>query len=173
MAKPRARRRAQSASSGRRAVTAERRARAFALRKEGKALRAIAAELGVSHEMVRRYVRDGLADLNRSRLDDATELRALEEARLDGLLEGLWSPATTGDEKAAAVALRVCESRRKLLGLDAPTKSEITGKDGAPLVEKEPPVDLTRLTDDELEQLRLLILKAKGLPDDTPRGAFS
>lgn len=164
---PTSSRRAQCTSGGRRAVASERKVRAFALRKEGKPLRAIAEELGVSHEMVRRYVRDGLEELNRSRLDDATELRTLEEARLDGLLQGLWAPATGGDEKAAAVALRVCESRRKLLGLDAPTKSEITGKDGSPVVgSEEPPPDLTRLSDDEIHQLQRLILKAKGLPED-------
>lgn len=38
-----------------------------------------------------------------------------------------------GDPKWLEIVLKCSEQRRKILGIDAPTKSEVTGKDGGPL----------------------------------------
>jgi hypothetical protein len=47
------------------------------------------------------------------------ELVALECARLDLMLEGLAPAVAAGELSAIDTALKVSESRRKLLGLDA------------------------------------------------------
>lgn len=116
------------------------------LRRSGATYRQIAAQLGISvanaHKRVTR-------SLDRTRREPADALRELELERLDALQEALTRVlsrahvtvsggkviTTTGDDGkdvpllddgptvAAAVALvRVQESRRKLLGLDAPTR---------------------------------------------------
>ncbi len=55
-----------------------------------------------------------------------------------------------------------CIDRRcKLLGLDAPERKELTGKDGGPMqVEQRTKPDLTKLSTDELLQLRQIVTKA-------------
>lgn len=50
---------------------------------------------------------------------------------------------------------RIC----KMLGFDAPTKNELTGKDGKELI---PPTDFSNLKDTELIQLHALLEKANG-----------
>ena len=49
------------------------------------------------------------------------------------LLAGLWPAAISGDVPSVGMALRVAERRARLLGLDAPTRQELTGADGGPL----------------------------------------
>ena len=59
-------------------------------------------------------------------------------------------------------AVLSCIDRRcKLLGLDAPTKQEVTGKDGGPIqAETTTKPDLSKLGVDELLQLRQIMTKA-------------
>ena len=49
--------------------------------------------------------------------------------------------------------------RRKLLGIYAPERSELTGKDGAPLLANTQGVDLNELTEQELETLYAIAAK--------------
>lgn len=57
--------------------------------------------------------------------------------------------------------LNCIDRRCKLLGLDAPTKSELTGKDGGPIkTEVAAKPDLSKLSVDELLQLRQIVTKA-------------
>ena len=60
---------------------------------------------------------------------EATELRALELARLDGMNLGLWPAVEAGSPPAVSAAVRVSERRAKLLGLDEPTatRTELSG----------------------------------------------
>ena len=55
----------------------------------------------------------------------APEARDAELDRLERLQRSWWLPALSGDERAARVVLSVMDRRAKLLGLDAPIKSEI------------------------------------------------
>jgi len=67
----------------------------------------------------------------------AALVRQMELDRLDHYLNRLDPKIEAGDEKAINTALRVGESRRKLLGLDAPTQSEslnVTATVGSELV---------------------------------------
>ena len=138
---------------------ADRRQRALELRKAGASYRAIGAQLDVSEAQAHRDVRDALAHLAELELDLAREYRALEAARLDGLtfeaarilaadhplvsggkaLSGFTADGKpigltdAGPKLAAIKELRLLsESRRRLFGLDAPTKVAPTNPDGTP-----------------------------------------
>lgn len=70
----------------------------------------------------------------RTKLDEnANELRALQDERLNRLLAGLWNSAATGDVAAVDRVLKIMERQARLHGLDAPTKTEVTGEGGAPI----------------------------------------
>jgi hypothetical protein len=58
-------------------------------------------------------------------VDDINEMRNLELQRLDNIQSAHWLNAMGGDVSAANLVLKVIESRRKLLGLDAPTNINV------------------------------------------------
>jgi hypothetical protein len=58
----------------------------------------------------------------RSVIPAAEEARTYELARLDALAEAIAPKVKAGDIKAVHTAIRIGESRRRLLGLDAPVK---------------------------------------------------
>jgi hypothetical protein len=142
-----------------RIAAAERRVRALDYRKAGQSYRAIGDVLGVSMKTAHQDVHQALAELAALELSSAGELRALELARLDDLaiaaarilqashplvsggkvLSGFTNDGTaiglTDDgPKLAAIdrLVRISESRRKLLGLDAPAKVAPVNPDGTP-----------------------------------------
>ncbi len=105
--------------------------RALELRRAGVELDLIARELGYTnasgpYKAIQRALR-------RTLQEPADELRAMEGARLDSLLSAVWPKAMRGDLAAVDRAMRLSESRRRLLGLDSPQRVEHTGKDGAPI----------------------------------------
>lgn len=98
---------------------AERVAQAMALRRAGADYRTIGAQLGCSHVEAWRLVGAGLKlVIDRTKVD-AEKLIALEVDRLDALLLSAWARAQRGEVASIMTALKVCESRRRLLGLDA------------------------------------------------------
>lgn len=113
-------------------AAADRRLRALELRKAGATLHQIAAQTGVSHEQSRKDLQRAMADLLAEQNASAEELRALELERLERLHIALWKQATDGHHGAIDRLLRIAERRAKLLGLDAPTKTETSGPDGRP-----------------------------------------
>lgn len=121
----------QRGQRGKLEAAAEKRLRAFELRKQGHAYRSIGREIGVSVAMAFRYVNETLEELKSTALVEAEHLRNMELERLDGMLAGLWPAASSGDPQSVAAALRIGERRAKLLGLDAPTK--LAGHDGGAL----------------------------------------
>lgn len=102
-----------------------------------------------------------------SSIRDFDEARAQELAKIDNLERTYWleyeaskdpvikrktatkvDGQTTGDPRYLQ-GIQWCIDRRvKLLGLDGPTRSEITGKDGGPIE-----IDLNTLTDDQIKRL--------------------
>jgi len=66
--------------------------------------------------------------LKKTLQEPADEVRTLEVERLDSLLNGLWQRRHVPE--ITDRILRIMERRAKLLGLDAPTRTELTGKDG-------------------------------------------
>lgn len=102
--------------------------RALDLRIQGLSYRRIGKVLGVSQTAAHRYVTEEIGKVVEECSDKADTLRQMEIERLDdALLRVVNSEAyKQGDAKAVAAAVRVCESRRKLLGLDAPTRQDVT-----------------------------------------------
>lgn len=71
--------------------------------------------------------------MDKRMVESVDELRALENERLDELALSVWDAARAGNWKAMENALRIMERRAKLNGLDAPTRSELSGPEGAAL----------------------------------------
>jgi hypothetical protein len=111
---------------------AERRMRAFELRKAGASYREIAKQLDVDVHTIHGDLQAEMVAIHQQTAEQADELRALELARLDGMTSGLWPQVREGIAPAVSAAVRVSERRAKLLGLDAPTtsKTEVTGSLG-------------------------------------------
>lgn len=120
---------------------AERDAEAARLRSRGKTYRAIASELGMSLGAVHDAVQRAIAAVP---VEAVNELRQIECARLDAIIAKAWEivdahhPVVSNgklfddlDDQAPVLAalaliLRTAESKRKLLGLDAPTRRIIS-----------------------------------------------
>jgi hypothetical protein len=122
------------------AVARDRERQAFELRKAGATYEQIAAKIQphedgrtVTPPAVMKMIRRVLCRLEKLTEEDAEQVRRLEIERLDAMLLGLWQKARAGHEGAVDRVLRVMQRRAELLGLDAPTKGEITGKDGGPI----------------------------------------
>lgn len=118
-----------------RAVNAEAREqawRALEHRKAGLTYRQIAARLQCSLGGAHKYVTSALAELRSEVQESARDLRELEIEKLDALelrLRRRLKPDCSDADcaKLATAILKVSESRRKLLGLDAPQKIEHSG----------------------------------------------
>ncbi|MFA5379909.1 MAG: hypothetical protein WC455_29385, partial [Dehalococcoidia bacterium] len=132
---------------GSKEAAAERRPQALQLRIAGASYRAIGKQLGTSGVQAFRDVEYELKLLAEESKEEAERVRQLETERLDALLLALWPRAKGGriqngageyeviapDQGAVDRILRIMERRSKLMGLDAPVKQELTGKDGGPI----------------------------------------
>jgi len=121
----------------RRAATAEHRARALELRVQGLSLRDIAAKLGLSGPQQASNLIDGaLKDIPSPHVE---AYRTEIDERSRALLAVLHPVATNTrrplDERLAAMdrIVRIDRELRQLHGLDAPTRTEISGPDGGPV----------------------------------------
>jgi len=105
--------------------------RALEMRKTGMSYRRIAAKLGCGLSVVHGYIKEALAESAAAIQSSADELRAIELEKLDkweaSLQLGIRDVDPQVRAKSAAVLLKITESRRKLLGLDAPQKIEHSG----------------------------------------------
>jgi DNA-binding CsgD family transcriptional regulator len=89
-------------------------------RKQGYTLATIAKELGIAEASVSKCATRALQRLNRIITDSAEEYRRMSLERLDSYLKALKPAMDKGDQKAIATAVKIDESRRKLMGTDAP-----------------------------------------------------
>jgi len=110
-----------------RAISAlEKQKTALKLRAAGVEYTDIAHQLGYktasgAHKAVTTALRKTLQE-------PADELRTLELNRLDVMLKSIWSMVIVGNPQYIVIALKILERRARLLGLDAPTKQDITSK---------------------------------------------
>lgn len=74
------------------------------------------------------------AALKRTIQDTADDVRKLELERLDAMFVPVYGNALRGDLMALSAAINIMNRRAKLLGLDAPERKELTGKDGSDLI---------------------------------------
>lgn len=138
---------------GNRKSSQDRRYQAVLMRRDGMSLQDIGDKLGVTPQMVSGYISQSLKELQSQSLDAISEERTLDLLRIDeslsdveACIRALRVDAKQGEREASATIARLLDTRcklidrrAKLLGTDAPAKSEVTGKDGAPLVEEVTP----------------------------------
>jgi hypothetical protein len=135
----------------------ERLERELTLRRRGASYRQIARDVNTSAATVHRDIVGELARLARKNEGKTAEWRELELQRLDALdvvasnilatrhitvsngrvvIDPRTAQPFTDDDvtlRAIAALLRISERRARLLGLDAPTKQEISGSGDSPL----------------------------------------
>lgn len=114
--------------------TEELRSKVLELRRQGLGYEAIAKQVGCSVSTANRAVAARLQELRDQAPEDTQAVRDIELQRLDESAAALHSKVLAGDPRATDVYLRVMERRARLLGLDAPVRSELTGAEGAPLI---------------------------------------
>ena len=126
-------------SQTKRVQSHERKLKALEMRKARASYAQIATALGVPKSTAWKLVQSALKQTMQEPSDD---VRKLELESLDRLQFALWQQATQGNHGAVDRVLRVMERRAKLLGLDAPVRTEHSGS-----------VDVRTLTDDELRAI--------------------
>ena len=110
-------------------------AKALELRMEGMKFDDIANELGYNSKQA---AFDAVSrELQAITREPAEEVLRLDLERLDRMWGIHYLNAQAGDAIALSSCMRIMERRARLLGLDAPSKNEVTGKDGSPIA---PPV---------------------------------
>lgn len=152
--KRRGKKQPESKSSARRLAAAEKRRKAVELRLQGLSYQKIADELGFKGEgPARKTVEVALAETRSLTGEAAEEIVAMELQRLDIMFKGLWLAMQAGDPRSIEAGIKVQGRRAKLLGLDAPSKHELTGKNGGPIETADvSPVDVTMFEAGELEE---------------------
>ena len=114
-------------------LAAERRRKAFAMRKAGASYQAIADALGVSLSAAHAYVTELLQEIRECTEEDAKEVLHMELMRLDDMQLALQPAIKAGDTQAVEKAIKIMERRSKFLGLDAPKKIAPTTPEGKAL----------------------------------------
>lgn len=142
--------------------------KALDLKIQGKSTDAIAAALGIPRSTAYDTVCRALARSDEAMAKRARSHRELEAQRLDALLAAVF-PVAVGDRhvvasdpddnptdvafdaqvKAIDRVAKLMERRAKLLGLDLPTRTELTGKDGGPVATTARVVILPELEPDD------------------------
>ena len=124
----------ESKTSPRKMKAREREERSLNLRKSGATYDSIGRSLGITTDGAYKATIRALRRLNEKIIEGADELRRLEVERLDKMLAAIWGQVLNGNQGAIDRALRIGERRAKLMGLDAPTKTDLT-TDGKPITD--------------------------------------
>ena len=111
---------AESMTSEKRLAELDKQRQALEFRKAGLGFEAIARQLGYRGPSGAYYA--VATAMRRTLQEPADELRALELARLDNLLRGIWVEARTGNVAKIDRVLKIMDRRASLLGLDAPQR---------------------------------------------------
>lgn len=128
--KAKATRGAQQKTRAEQLLAAERKKKAFALRKGGASYPEIAEALGVSVSTAHGYVASTLEALQKEAREDADVIREMELMRLDSMWMALMPQMQKGHLQAIDKGLKIMERRSKFLGLDMPVKTALTNPDG-------------------------------------------
>lgn len=115
-----------SPNSPKRSLSADRRMNALEMRKSGSTYEKIGDALGISSQAAYQHVVKALQAIREKTNEAADEVRTLEITRIDTMIGVLWPRVLKGDYLAMDRVIKLMERRSKMLGLDAPTKSDIT-----------------------------------------------
>jgi DNA-binding CsgD family transcriptional regulator len=142
---------------------AQRRQLAVKLRLEGLTYDQIGERLGITSAPAYRLVEREIRKLAATSTGEVERLRILDTARLDAAITGIWPGVQKGDPQAVYALVAILARRAKLLGLDSPARHEVAGPEGGAInvasVVEEREVDLSCLSDQELEELERLVEK--------------
>lgn len=105
-----------------------RRQKALQLCIQGKTVREIGPELGISYVQAHRDIKAALDESAQRRKDIADKIIDLELNRLDKMLSALEPQLNVGDTKAIECALKIMQRRAKYLGLDKEQHVKISGE---------------------------------------------
>lgn len=152
----------RSKSSASTAVATDRQLQALQLRQDGYTYQQIGDELGITKEAAWMLVDKALKNYREAVKESTRELVEITLAQLDGLLHTYIPLTKTGDDKAAGVVLKTISEKAKLVGMYAPSKTELTGKDGGPVASTtvSATVDYSSLSTEELAVLADLLRKS-------------
>ncbi len=103
-----------------------RHAMALKMRLEGQSVDQIAAATGWTLRTTRDFL---AASLRKVILEDAEEIKKMEDRRLDELFNAHYPLALAGEVKSTELCLKIMERRADLRGLDAPKRVETKGEE--------------------------------------------
>lgn len=123
-------------SHPRRQATMVRDAQMLKLRLAGYDYYAISEAMGCSESTAFDGVHRALNAYREGATADAEVLRKIEVARMNNLLTKLQKAIDSGDAQAALRVVQVSKRLSELLGLDAPTKTEVGNLGNVPFAHK-------------------------------------
>ena len=88
------------------------------LRLSGRSYREISQMTGIPQKTCHNAVMRALKRDREQVAEEAKQIREMELARLDKMLQGIWANASGGNVQAIDRVLRIQERRSKYLGLD-------------------------------------------------------
>lgn len=100
----------------------------------GLTYRQMAEALEVSLGTIASDVRIIIGRWRTDQVGTTDEWAQIQIRRLDTMLNALWDKALSGDEKAVRAVVEIIEKQNKILGTEAPTKHELGGPDGGPVL---------------------------------------
>jgi AcrR family transcriptional regulator len=95
--------------------------------------RAIAQRLGVDKATISRDFKELDAKFQEIAAQDIVRAKGLDLERIEALIDAIWAKAENGDTWSIDRIVKLLERKANMLGLDAPKKTEVTGKDGGPM----------------------------------------
>ena len=110
------------------AVVLERQVVFWEMYKEGRSIREIARVNGMSPNTVGKDIKSFISTLREAGLRHVEEYRYVQTERIQSAIEAIWPRVLEGRTDAIGSLVRLLEREARLLGLDAPTKVDITAK---------------------------------------------
>ncbi len=117
----------QSKTAAQRIASAEKREKALQLRKMGFSYEKIGEQIGCSKQHVHRVITEELGKLRESNYASAEDLRTLQAERIAYAINQVMIAINTGDITAVDKLCRLLDREARLFGLDAATRTEISG----------------------------------------------
>jgi len=141
------------------ANTAKLRIKAFRYYSQGLTFEEVAHRLSVSVTYAKTLFRQELFWQNLMREGKLDDVRDLFEKQNAFILEAMAERVEAGDPKAFSAIVALQTMRAKLLGLNRPDKTEVSGVNGAPLTVLAPSINVAAYSTEELETLAALLAK--------------